>query len=138
VGPHPGQTRDQVLQLSQLDLQLAFVALRPQRENVQDQRNTIDHAHLDVALDIALLGGGQIVIEQDDFDIIGLNGQRDLLCLAGANEEFGVGAGTLADDRVNDLCACALRKHGEFFGLGFEVRLAEIDADDQRLWRRPV
>ena len=36
VGPHPGQARQQVLELRQLDLQLGFVAARPGGEDVED------------------------------------------------------------------------------------------------------
>ena len=45
-----------MLQLSQLDLQLAFVALGAQREDIQDQRDPVDHAQVEQPFQVALLG----------------------------------------------------------------------------------
>src|SRR5947207_15346289 len=43
VMPHPGETRQKILQLSQLDLQTAFTAARALCENIQDQLRTIEN-----------------------------------------------------------------------------------------------
>lgn len=55
-----------MLQLGQLDLQLAFVALGAQREDIQDQCHAIDHAQVEFALEVALLRRRQRLVEQDD------------------------------------------------------------------------
>ncbi|KAG0757703.1 hypothetical protein G6F22_019874 [Rhizopus arrhizus] len=44
VAPHARQARGQMLQLRQLDLQLAFVALCAQGEDVQNEGNAVHHA----------------------------------------------------------------------------------------------
>jgi hypothetical protein len=61
-----------VLQLGQLDLQLALVALRPQGKDVEDQRRTVDHAAIELALEVALLRGRDVVIEDDDVGLVQL------------------------------------------------------------------
>jgi hypothetical protein len=43
VIPHPGKTRQKILQLSQLDLQAAFPALSALRKNVEYQLRTIEN-----------------------------------------------------------------------------------------------
>ena len=44
VGPAAHQPRRQVLELRELDLQLAFAASRALREDVQDQLGAVEHA----------------------------------------------------------------------------------------------
>src|SRR5436189_3942313 len=43
VMPHPGQARQQVLQLCQLNLQPSFTTPRPLRKNVQNELGAIEH-----------------------------------------------------------------------------------------------
>ncbi|MNW04927.1 hypothetical protein D3C71_2010940 [compost metagenome] len=52
-----------MLQLRQLDLQLALMALRAQREDVQDEGDTVHHAQIEDTLQVALLGGRQGLVE---------------------------------------------------------------------------
>ena len=51
-----------VLQLGQLDLGLAFLALRVLGEDVQDQRGPVDHLDLELVLQVAQLRGGQLAV----------------------------------------------------------------------------
>ncbi|MNI71989.1 hypothetical protein D3C73_1279050 [compost metagenome] len=55
-----------MLQLRQLNLQFAFVAFRTQGEDIQDQRNAVHHAQIESAFKVALLGGRQRLIKQND------------------------------------------------------------------------
>ena len=55
VRPAAHQARRKVLQLRQLDLQLAFAALRALREDVQDERGAIEYPKAERPLQIALL-----------------------------------------------------------------------------------
>ncbi|GAA5240204.1 hypothetical protein BMMON2_30260 [Burkholderia mallei] len=57
VGPGPNQAGREVLQLRELDLQLAFVAARALREDVENEARTIDDAPIKHSLQIALLAG---------------------------------------------------------------------------------
>src|SRR5260370_6534065 len=43
VIPHPRQSRQQVLQLGQLDLQTAFATTRALRENIENELGAIEH-----------------------------------------------------------------------------------------------
>src|SRR4029077_7841201 len=43
VMPHPGQSRQQILQLRELDLQSAFTAPRALRENIENQLGAIEN-----------------------------------------------------------------------------------------------
>ena len=43
VGPHPGQSRQHVLQLRQLDLELGFVAPGAGGEDVEDELGAVHH-----------------------------------------------------------------------------------------------
>jgi hypothetical protein len=57
VGPAAHQPRGHVLQLGQLDLQLALVGPRPLGEDIEDQPGAIEHPALQHALEVALLEG---------------------------------------------------------------------------------
>ena len=84
VGPATHQARRQVLQLRQLDLNLALVALGALRENIQDQRRAIHHPRLQMCFEIALLRRCEDVIEHHHFRPAGGDGGGDLLHLAAA------------------------------------------------------
>ena len=131
VAPHARQARGQMLQLGQLDLQLAFVALGAQREDIQDQRDPVDHAQVEQPFQVALLGRRQGLVEQHDVGQQGLGHAHALVRLARADEELGVGAVALRRQRADDFGAGALGQHGEFLGMGKEIRVPEVDADDQ-------
>ena len=55
VGPAAHQARGHVAQLREFDLQLAFVAARALREDVQDQAGAVDHAALQRLFQVAFL-----------------------------------------------------------------------------------
>ena len=120
-----------MLQLGQLDLQLAFVALGAQREDIQDQRDPVDHAQVEQPFQVALLGRRQGLVEQHDVGQQGLGHAHALVRLARADEELGVGAVAPRRQRADDFGAGALGQHGEFLGMGKEIRVPEVDADDQ-------
>ena len=48
-----GEPRQQIIQLRQLHLQLAFACARVHRENIQDQLRAVNHARADALLHIA-------------------------------------------------------------------------------------
>ena len=55
VGPAPDQAGGHVLQLGELDLQLAFGAARALGEDVEDQAHAVDDPAFERALEVALL-----------------------------------------------------------------------------------
>ena len=54
-----------MLELRELDFQLALEAARALREDIEDQAVAIEHAPLGELLEIALLAGRERVIDQD-------------------------------------------------------------------------
>jgi hypothetical protein len=75
-----------VLQLRELDLQLAFVRARALREDVEDQSRAIDDAALGELFEIAFLHGAQRAVDQDQIRIERLALLGELRGLAGADE----------------------------------------------------
>jgi len=75
-----------VLQLRELDLQLAFAALRPLRKDVQNQRGAVEHPNAERLLQIALLRRRQRNVKDDEARIRGSRLTLQLFDLAGAYE----------------------------------------------------
>src|SRR4051812_45391024 len=63
VMPHASQSRQKILQLSQLDLQTAFAAARSLREYVQNELGSIQDFAGQQIFQIASLSGRKFVIE---------------------------------------------------------------------------
>ena len=64
----PDQPRQQVLQLRELDLQLAFARPRAPREDVEDELRAVDDLAVERLLEVAQLRRRQLVVEDDDVD----------------------------------------------------------------------
>ena len=97
VGPAAHQPAGDVLQLRELDLQLAFVTRRALREDIEDEAVAIQHAPADELLEVALLARRQRMIDEDDIGLVRLGFEADLLRLAAADEVARDRAGR--DDR---------------------------------------
>jgi hypothetical protein len=69
VGPEPGQARQQMLQLGQFDLQLAFPGAGALSEDVEDQLGAIEDLEFEHLFEAAALAGRQLVIEDDGIDL---------------------------------------------------------------------
>ena len=69
AAPGADQPRQQVLQLRQLDLQLAFARPRAPGEDVENQLRAIDDLAADRLLDLPQLRRRQLVVEDDDVDV---------------------------------------------------------------------
>ncbi|MNT18233.1 hypothetical protein D3C72_1534240 [compost metagenome] len=85
-------------QLRQLDLQLAFMAAGALGKDIQNQGDAIDNAALQHALQIAFLPGPQSVIEDHHVGRHRIDQGRDLLDLAFAGEQRGIGTLAFAMD----------------------------------------
>jgi hypothetical protein len=95
VRPTPHKPSGLVFHLGQFDLQLPLMTARSLPEDLKDQTNALDDPNAPQLLEIALLDGGQGVIEQDMIDRLGLQAQPDLLSLAAANKISRVGSRAL-------------------------------------------
>ena len=86
VSPQPFQSRPEVEQLSQLDLQFGFVGLSTSGEDVEDHFAAIHDDRLQFFFQVATLCRSQVVVEDDQLGIVRLDqlGQLDQLAAAQA------------------------------------------------------
>ncbi len=107
------QTRQQVLELSELHLRLALTGLGVLGENIEDQGRPVDDLGVNDVLQPAALRGSQFLVNDDG---VGLNATHDLSQLAGlAGPQVGCGVGLHAalDDAVEHARTGGLRERGE-------------------------
>ena len=90
MGPVAGEPRHEVLQLSQLDLQLAFPGAGPLGEDIEDERCAVDDLRSENLFQISGLGPGEFFVEEDSIGIGLLGGLGELLGLARPNERARV------------------------------------------------
>jgi hypothetical protein len=62
VRPQPAHPRQVVLELSELDLELALGAVGMVGEDVEDDRRAVDHRNPELGLEVALLSRRQLVV----------------------------------------------------------------------------
>ncbi len=94
VGPQAAHAREVVLQLGQLDLQLALGAGGVRGEDVEDDGRAIDDRHAERLLEVALLACAQLVVAGDHVRVALMRGLLGLGHLARA--EVGVRVRLLA------------------------------------------
>ena len=82
MGPAAHQARGHVLQLSQFNLQLALVRLRPLGKDIEDQAGAIHHPALQDALQVALLHRRQGMVDQHQVNAFSLHHLQGLIHLA--------------------------------------------------------
>ena len=97
VGPEAPHPRQVVLELGQLDLQLALGRVGVVGEDVEDDRGAVDHRHAQGGLEIALLPGRKLVVAGDQVRVAGGDLLLHLGQLAAAEVAVGVGLGALLD-----------------------------------------
>ena len=68
-GAAAAQARQPVAQLRELDLHRAFLARRVLGEDVEDQRDAVDDVDREQLLEVALLRGRELVVEDHDVDV---------------------------------------------------------------------
>ena len=106
-GARAGQPRQQVFQLRQLDLQLAFAGPRPPREDVENQLRAIDDLPADRLFDLPQLRRRQLVVEDDDVDVgLGARGGQRLRPCRRRERSTGSGFGRSCSTR-STTCAPA-------------------------------
>jgi hypothetical protein len=103
-----------VLQLRELDLQLAFVRACALREDIEDQAGAVDDAALGEFFEIALLHRAQTPVDQDQIGIERLALNFELLGFAGADEIARIGLVDASGQRADDAGARRTRELAEF------------------------
>jgi hypothetical protein len=102
------QSRQKVLQLGELDLSLALLALRVLGEDVEDQRGPVDDLDLDLLLELSQLRGRQLAVADDRVGAGHDDHVAQLVDLAAADEGGGVGLFPSLDQALEDLGAGGL------------------------------
>jgi hypothetical protein len=77
-------------ELGQLDLQFALPGFGTLSEDVQDQARTVQNPALECLLQVALLNGGQRMVENDQLPAVLFHGLAHLLQLPLADESRGI------------------------------------------------
>ena len=136
VGPQPGQARQLVLELGELDLEAALVGLGVEREDVEDQPAAVDDLDVEQLLERALLGGRQLVVGDEHVEAGLALGRDELLRLALADVPVRVDMAAVLPLGADDLGARGRRQVGQ---LGERVLgrpavvAAGVDGDEEGL-----
>ena len=109
----PTQPRQQVVQLRQLHLGAALPAARVQREDVEDQRGSVDHLHAHALLEGPQLAGGELVVEDHDLGPVRMDQPVEVVEPALADERRGIGLGARLHEAGDRLGAGRVREGGE-------------------------
>src|SRR5262249_29689227 len=105
VGPLPDQSRQEIRELRQLDLQLALGGARALGEDVEDQCGPVDDLDAERLGDIALLDRRELVVGDEEIGRRRAGGRADLLDLAAPEVERGRWRRPLLRDAADDRAA---------------------------------
>ena len=108
------QTGQHVIQLRQFHLQLAFAAPRMTGENIQNQLRAVDHPAFRGFLDVSLLHGREVAVEDDERRFVRRGFGANFIQLAAADERGGIRGIAHLKDGSGDLRARATRQFNEF------------------------
>ena len=100
-GAAAAQARQPVAQLRELDLHRAFLARRVLGEDVEDQRDAVDDVDLEQLLEVALLRGRELVVEDHDVDVERVREVAQLFGLALADVGRRIGRAAPLQHRVD-------------------------------------
>ena len=128
------ETRHEVLQLRQFDLQLAFPRARPARKNIEDQLGAIDDGPPDGTLEVSQLRRRQFVVEDDNVDAGLGRGRRQHLDFAFAEKRRRIRLGAFLLHAQDDVRVGGGGKPGEFLEclVGIEMSRRVFEETDQR------
>ncbi len=110
----PAQSRDQILQLRQLDLGLAFTRTRVLGEDVEDQRGAVDDLHPQLLLQVPQLAGRELTVADDGVGPGRHDDVGELAHLARADVGGGVRPHPALDDALQHLGTRGLGQPREF------------------------
>ena len=124
------QARQQVLQLGELDLQLAFARAGAPREDVEDQLRAIDHLAIEPLVELAQLRRRQLVVEDDEVGVGFGRSLRQHLDLAAAEECRRIGLGPILQHAQDDARARGLGETTQLFEGMFRVDSPRAAGDE--------
>ena len=102
VRPQASHAGHVVLELGQLDLELAVGGVGVTGEDVEDHRGAVDHRHPERLLEVALLPRGQLVVDGDEVGVRRLEQRLELVDLAGTEVEVGMGLLAVLHELAHD------------------------------------
>jgi hypothetical protein len=102
VGPEPTHSGEVVLELRELDLELALGAARVVGEDVEDDRRAVDHRHAERLLEVALLAWHELVIARHEVGAGVGDRPPQLGQLSAAEVAVGIGALPALDKLTGD------------------------------------
>ncbi len=126
VGPAAHEAGAEVLQPGEFDLELALVAPRALREDLEDEQGAVGDRQFEMSLEVALLGRAEGLVEQHFHRAVHLREHADFIGLAAADEQRGIGRLALAGQPGHGSEARGLRQQAQLFQLGVEMGKAEI------------
>src|SRR5262249_16349810 len=91
------EARQHVVQLRQLDLQLALASSGSLREDIQNKLVAVQQRHVQRALQVALLRRRELAVEDHQVGFVKVNQVLELGDLARTNQRGGVGADACLD-----------------------------------------
>ena len=97
-----GQTRQNVIQLSQLDLDFSLPRMGPPGENIEDDLRAIDDFHVSDGRNGTHLGGGQALVEDQKACPLLEPLDDHFLELSASEKEFRMWVCRSLDDRIQD------------------------------------
>jgi hypothetical protein len=140
VGPHAGEARQAVLELSQLDLQPPFVCGGAASEDIENERRAVDHLDIERAFQVALLRRGEVVVDHDDVVPGFFPAHSDLFQFPFTDVGAGQRMSELLRSRTDDLDIDGLGQASQLFQrIGSRPGLSRaLDSDEESMLRRPV
>ncbi len=109
---------------------LALARARTPREDVENELRAVDDLPTDAGLDLAQLGGRQLVVEDDGVDVRLFAGGREEVEFAATEERRGIGTWTLLRHAEHDLPASGMSQAGELIK-GLLGRMPPLGAGNQ-------
>ena len=127
----PRQARQQVIQLCQLHLQLAFAASRMTGENVENKLRAVNYAAIGDLFDVSLLYGRKVAVENDERRFVRRSFRADFVQFPAADKRGGIGGLSQLKDGSRNFRAGTTRQFNQF-GKGLAARLARGHAGKAR------
>ena len=116
MSPAAHEARGEMLELGEFDLQAAFAGLRAGAEDVENQLGAVKNGKLDGALDVSLLGRREGDVEDDDVGMQLMSELSELVNLARADEEGGIGLVALGIKKSDGFESVGLDEKRKLFG----------------------
>ena len=139
VRPHPLEPRHRVFELSQLDLKMGLVSSRVRREDIEDHLGAVHHLDLELLLEVSRLCRPQVVVENDDVGLVGLDQELELVDLARADVRRDIDLMPLLQHLGNDVQIGRLGQPAELVQriVGRRVGVGQNDTDENGTFLPP-